>query len=51
MIYYRIKKPVQNLDLLPRIHLSDHFVQAKERDIVSFILRNEVIDPEEIKSF
>lgn len=48
VIYYRIKKPVSNLDSLPILNLAEHYSQAEETEKVSFTIQNQVINPAEI---
>lgn len=48
VIYYRVKKPVDNLDLLPKMNLAEHFTQSEESESVSFTIQDETINPAEI---
>ena len=48
VIYYRLKKPVEDLTNLPAIDLKEHFAQRDTAEQVSFTIMNADINPAEV---
>jgi len=48
VVYYRVRKPVQNIEALPLIELSRLFEQSDEKSLVSFTIQKAVIDKRQV---
>lgn len=45
-IYYRVKKPIKELEKLPSIDLTKLFNQSEEKSSLSFVVMNAEMTPE-----